>query len=60
MCIRDRENKAPDEFDLQELIKNVVESKAVDKEKILSAKKYIINNFDEEKNLNKYIQLLKS
>ena len=24
------------------------------------AKKYIINNFDEEKNLNKYIQLLKS
>ena len=55
-----KENKAPDEFDLQELIKNVVESKAVDKEKILSAKKYIINNFDEEKNLNKYIQLLKS
>ena len=55
-----KENKAPDEFDLQELIKNVVESKAVDKEKILSAKKYIINNFDEDKNLNKYIQLLKS
>ena len=55
-----KEGKAPDEFDLQELIKNVVESKAVDKEKILSAKKYIINNFDEEKNLNKYIQLLKS
>ena len=55
-----KEDKAPDEFDLQELIKNVVESKAVDKEKILSAKKYIINNFDEEKNLNKYIQLLKS
>ena len=55
-----KENKAPDEFDLQELIKNVVESKAVDKEKILSAKKYLINNFDEEKNLNKYIQLLKS
>ena len=55
-----KEGKAPDEFDLQELIKYVVESKAVDKEKILSAKKYIINNFDEEKNLNKYIQLLKS
>ena len=55
-----KEDKAPDEFDLQELIKNVIESKAVDKEKILSAKKYIINNFDEEKNLNKYIQLLQS
>ena len=55
-----KENKAPDEFDLQELIKNVVESKAVDKEKILSAKNYIIHNFDEEKNLSKYIQLLKS
>ena len=55
-----KEDKAPDEYDLQELIKNVVESRAVDKEKILSAKKYIINNFDEEKNLNKYIQLLKS
>ena len=55
-----KEDKAPDEFDLNELIKYVLESKAVDKEKILSAKKYIINNFDEEKNLNKYIQLLKS
>ena len=54
------EDKAPDEFDLQKLIEYVVESKALDKEKILSAKKYIINNFDEEKNLNKYIQLLKS
>ena len=55
-----KEGKAPDEFDLQELIKYVVESKAVDKEKILNAKEYIINNFDEEKNLNKYIQVLKS
>ena len=55
-----KEDKAPDEFDLQELIKCVIESKAIDEEKILSAKKYIINNFDEEKNLNKYIQLLKS
>ncbi len=55
-----KEEKAPDEFDLQELIKCVIESKAIDEEKILSAKKYIINNFDEEKNLNKYIQLLKS
>ena len=55
-----KEDKAPDEFDLQELIKCVIESKAIDKEKILSAKKYIINNFDEDKNLNKYIQLLKS
>ena len=55
-----KEDKAPDEFDLQELIKCVIESKATDEEKILSAKKYIINNFDEDKNLNKYIQLLKS
>ena len=55
-----KENKAPDEFDLQELIKYVVESKAEDKEKIISAKNYIIHNFDEEKNLSKYIQLLKS
>tara|TARA_B100000085_G_scaffold144019_1_gene131030 strand:+ start:6550 stop:7683 length:1134 start_codon:yes stop_codon:yes gene_type:complete len=55
-----KENKAPDEFDLQELIKYVIDSKAIDEEKILSAKKYIINNFDEDKNLNKYIQLLKS
>ena len=55
-----KEDKAPDEFDLQELIKYVVESKAEDKEKILSAKNYIIHNFDEEKNLSKYIQLLKS
>ena len=55
-----KEGKTPDEFDLQELIKYVVESKAVDKEKILNAKEYIINNFDEEKNLNKYIQVLKS
>ena len=55
-----KEDKAPDEFDLQELIKCVIESKAIDEEKILSAKKYIINNFDEDKNLNKYIQLLKS
>ena len=55
-----KEGKAPDEFDLQKLIKYVVESKAVDKDKILNAKEYIINNFDEEKNLNKYIQLLKS
>ena len=55
-----KEGKAPDEFDLQKLIKYVVESKAVDKEKILNAKEYIINNFDEEKNLNKYIQVLKS
>ncbi len=55
-----KEDKAPDEFDLQELIKCVIESKAIDEEKILSAKKYIINNFDEEKNLSKYIQLLKS
>ncbi len=55
-----KEGKTPDEFELQELIKYVVESKAVDKEKILNAKEYIINNFDEEKNLNKYIQVLKS
>ena len=55
-----KEDKAPDEFDLQELIKYVLESKAEDKEKILSAKNYIIHNFDEEKNLSKYIQLLKS
>ena len=55
-----KEDKATDEFDLQELIKYVVESKAEDKEKILSAKNYIIHNFDEEKNLSKYIQLLKS
>ena len=55
-----KEDKAPDEFDLQELIKRVLESKDIDKEKVLSAKKYLINNFDEEKNLNKYIQFLKS
>ena len=55
-----KEDKAPDELDLQKLIKYVVESKAEDKEKILSAKNYIIHNFDEEKNLSKYIQLLKS
>ncbi len=55
-----KEGKTPDEFDLQELIKYVVENKAVDKEKILNEKEYIINNFDEEKNLNKYIQVLKS
>ncbi len=41
-------------------VKCVIESKAIDEEKILSAKKYIINNFDEDKNLNKYIELLKS
>ena len=55
-----KEDKAPDEFDLQELIKYITECKSEDKEKILSAKKYIINNFDEEINLNKYVQLLKS
>ena len=55
-----KEDKAPDEFELQELIKRVLESKDIDKEKVLSAKKYLINNFDEEKNLNKYIQFLKS
>ena len=55
-----KEDKAPDEFDLQELIKYITECKSEDKEKILSAKKYIIDNFDEEINLNKYVQLLKS
>ena len=42
------------------MIVNVLENRKIDNEKKLNAKKYIIDNFDQEKNLNKYIQLIKS
>ena len=55
-----KNNKSPDAFELKQMIVNVLENRKIDNEKKLNAKKYIIDNFDQEKNLNKYIQLIKS
>ncbi len=55
-----KNNKSPDAFELKQMIVNVLENRKTDNEKKLNAKKYIIDNFDQEKNLNKYIQLIKS
>ena len=58
--IKLKNNKSPDAFELKQMIVNVLENRKIDNEKKLNAKKYIIDNFDQEKNLNKYIQLIKS
>lgn len=54
-----KDKKAPDEFDLQEIIYELVDNKTKSNNLIHNAKKYLIENFDEDKNLNKYIELFK-
>lgn len=54
-----KDEKAPDEFDLQEIIYELVDNKTKSNNLIHNAKEYLIENFDEDKNLNKYIELFK-
>lgn len=54
-----KDKKAPDEFDLQEIIYELVDNKTKSNNLIHNAKEYLIENFDEDKNLNKYIELFK-
>ena len=54
-----KDKKAPDEFDLQEIIYELVDNKTKSNNLIHNAKEYLIENFDEDKNLNKYIKLFK-
>ena len=54
------EHNSPDAFELKQMVLHVLENKKTDNEKKLNAKKYIIDKFDQEKNLNKYIQLIES
>ena len=54
-----KDKKAPDEFDLQEIIYELVDNKTKNNNLIHNAKEYLIENFDEDKNLNKYIELFK-
>ena len=54
-----KDGKAPDEFDLQEIIYELVDNKTKSNNLIHNAKEYLIENFDEDKNLNKYIELFK-
>ncbi len=54
-----KDAKAPDEFDLQEIIYELVDNKTKSNNLIHNAKEYLIENFDEDKNLNKYIELFK-
>ena len=54
-----KDEKAPDEFDLQEIIYEIVDNKTKSNNLIHNAKEYLIENFDEDKNLNKYIELFK-
>jgi len=54
-----KDEKAPDEFDLQEIIYELVDNKTKSNNLIHNAKEYLIENFDEDKNLNKYIKLFK-
>ena len=57
--LRLKDEKAPDEFDLQEIIYELVDNKTKSNNLIHNAKEYLIENFDEDKNLNKYIELFK-
>jgi len=54
-----KDKKAPDEFDLQEIIYELVDNKTKSNNLIHNAKEYLIENFDEDKNLNNYIELFK-
>ena len=54
-----KDGKAPDEFDLQEIIYELVDNKTKSNNLIHNAKEYLIENFDEDKNLNQYIELFK-
>ena len=54
-----KDEKAPDELDLQEIIYELVDNKTKSNNLIHNAKEYLIENFDEDKNLNKYIELFK-
>ena len=54
-----KDKKAPDEFDLQEIIYELVDNKTKSNNLIHNAKEYLIENFDEDKNMNKYIELFK-
>ena len=54
-----KDKKAPDEFDLQEIIYELVDNKTKSNNLIHNAKEYLIENFDQDKNLNKYIELFK-
>ena len=57
--LRLKDEKAPNEFDLQEIIYELVDNKTKSNNLIHNAKEYLIENFDEDKNLNKYIELFK-